>query len=126
MLTMPRNFLPSHTGRARHRPAAHGLGVPFDVITAEQAQAFKPDHRLFAYAFQRLGCQGTDVLHVGAGYPPDMVSAFELRIPPIWINRRREAGDRTKPPTRELSDLADLPAWVESPVQNHREPSHSG
>jgi 2-haloacid dehalogenase len=33
-----------------------GLGVPFEVITAEQAQAFKPNHRLFAYAFARLGC----------------------------------------------------------------------
>ncbi len=101
----------------------HGLGIPFNVITAEQAQAFKPDHRLFAYAFQRLGCQAADVLHVGAGYPTDMVPAFELRIPRIWINRRGEAGDRTKPPTRELPDLADLPACVESLVQNHQEPS---
>lgn len=103
-----------------------GLGVPFDVITAEQAQAFKPDHRLFAYAFARLGCHAADVLHVGAGYPTDMVPTFELGIPRIWINRRGEMGDHNKPPTRELRDLTDLPACVASLVQSHRDQGHAG
>jgi len=102
-----------------------GLGVPFDVITAEQAHAFKPDHRLFAYAFAHLGCHAADLLHVGAGYPTDMVPAFELGIPRIWINRRGEVGDHNKPPTRELADLSDLPACVASLVQSHQDQGHA-
>ena len=91
-----------------------GLGVPFEVITAEQAQAFKPDHRLFAYAFARLGYRASEVVHVGAGYATDMVPAFELGIPRIWINRRGEPGDPSKPPTRELPDLTALPSCIAS------------
>lgn len=51
-----------------------GLSVPFEVITAEQAQAFKPDHRLFTYALARLGCRASEVVHAGAGYPTDMTA----------------------------------------------------
>jgi len=90
-----------------------GLETPLEVITAEQARAYKPDHRLFAYAFQRLGVAASDVLHVGAGYPTDMVPAFELGLARVWINRRGERADPSRPPTAELPDLADLGAGVD-------------
>ena len=89
-----------------------GLGAPFTVITAEQARAYKPDHRLFRYAFGQLGCSAGDVLHVGAGTATDMVPAFEMDLARIWINRRGEAADPRRPPTRELPDLARLPELV--------------
>jgi 2-haloacid dehalogenase len=89
-----------------------GLQVPFEVITAEQARAYKPDHRLFAFAFERLGVSAGDVLHVGAGYATDIVPAFELGLPRIWINRRGEQADPTKPPTAELPDLSGLIACI--------------
>ena len=91
-----------------------GFGVPFEVITAAQAQAFKPDHRLFTYALERLGCRASEVVHVGAGYPTDMVPAFELGIARIWINRRDERGEPRTPPTRALPDLTALPSWIAS------------
>lgn len=91
-----------------------GLQVPFEVITAQQARAYKPDHRLFAFAFERLGVSKGDVLHVGAGYATDIVPAFELGLTRIWINRRGEQVDVTKPPTAELPDLSGLAACVSS------------
>ena len=90
-----------------------GLETPIEVITAEQARAYKPDHRLFFYAFERLGVAASDVLHVGAGYPTDMIPAFELGLPRIWINRRGERADPSRPPTAELQDLSGLGALVD-------------
>ena len=89
-----------------------GLGAPFTVFTAEQARAYKPDHRVFRYAFDQIGCSADDVLHVGAGYATDMVPAFEMSLARVWINRRGEAADPRRPPTRELPDLARLPELV--------------
>jgi len=91
-----------------------GLGVPFEVITAAQARAFKPNHRLFTYALERLGCRASEVVHVGAGYPTDMVPAFELGIARIWINRRAERGDPRTPHTRTLPGLTVLPSCIAS------------
>lgn len=89
-----------------------GLDVQCEVVTAEQARAYKPDHRLFAYAHQRLGVTAAEVLHVGAGYATDMVPAFELGLARIWINRRGEQADAAMPPTAELPDLSNLERTV--------------
>ena len=89
-----------------------GLEVPFAVITAQQAGAYKPDHRLFAYAFERLGVASSELVHVGAGYPTDMVPTFELGLTRVWINRRGERADLSKPPTAELTDLSGLKACI--------------
>jgi hypothetical protein len=51
---------------------------------------------------QYLAAWTNEVLHVGAGYLTDMVPAFVLGIPRIWINRRGEVGDRHTPPTHGL------------------------
>jgi 2-haloacid dehalogenase len=91
-----------------------GLGVPFEVITAAQAQAFKPDQRLFTYAFERLGCRASEVVHVGAGYLTDMVPAFALGMARIWINRHGALGDPRTPPSRALPDLTALPSCIAS------------
>jgi len=102
----------SNTEDALIAETVRGLEAPFEVITAEQARAYKPDHRLFAYAFERLAVTSSDVLHVGAGYPTDMVPAFELGLERVWINRRGEHADPSMPPTAELSDLSGRSACI--------------
>lgn len=102
----------SNTEDALIAATVRGLGAPFTVVTAEQARAYKPDHRLFYYACEQLGCGGGDLLHVGAGLATDMAPAFELGLARVWINRRGEARDAARPPTRELADLARLPEVV--------------
>jgi len=96
-----------------------GLEVPLEVITAEQAKAYKPDHRLFEYAHRTLGVSAGDVLHVGAGYATDMVPAFELGLSRIWINRRGERADPSMPPTAELPDLSRLQATIAGLAPDH-------
>jgi 2-haloacid dehalogenase len=99
----------SNTEDALIADTVRGLEVNPEVITAEQAMAFKPDHRLFAYAHERLGVTAAEVLHVGAGLATDMLPAFELGIARIWINRRGEQADPARPVDAELPDLAGLP-----------------
>lgn len=89
-----------------------GLEIPCEVITAEQARAYKPDHRLFTYAYQRLGVAAEEVLHVAAGYATDIVPAFELGLACVWINRRGERVDPSRPPTAELPDLSKLELMI--------------
>lgn len=84
------------------------LEAPFEVVTAQQARAYKPDHRLFFCAYERLGVSTSEVLHVGAGYATDMVPAFELGISRIWVNRRGEKADPAMPPSAEIPNLAEL------------------
>jgi 2-haloacid dehalogenase len=102
----------SNTEDALIAETVRGLGVQFEVVTAEQAKAYKPDHRLFRYAHARLGVSAGDVLHVGAGYATDMVPAFELSLARVWINRRGEQADPAMPPTAELPDLSGLEATI--------------
>ncbi len=102
----------SNTEDALIQDTVRGLEIGCEVITAEQARAYKPDHRLFAYAHQRLGVGAEEVLHVGAGYATDMVPAFELGLARVWINRRGERADSSMPPTAELPDLSKLEPMI--------------
>ena len=108
----------SNTEDALIEETVRGLEIACEVITAEQARAYKPDHRLFAYAYQRLGVAAEDVLHVGAGYATDMVPAFELGLARIWINRRGERANPSMPPTAELPDLAKLESMITTIAKN--------
>jgi 2-haloacid dehalogenase len=110
----------SNTEDALIGQTVRGLEAPFAVITAEQARAYKPDHRLFDYAHERLGVSREDVVHVGAGLVTDMVPAFELGLARVWINRRGEQCNPAMPPTAELPDLSALEATVASIVRSGR------
>ncbi len=68
------------------------LGVTFDdIITAEQAQAYKPSHKGFLLARQRLGLSVSEIWHAGSGFKYDVVPANELGYTTVWVNRQGEA-----------------------------------
>lgn len=115
----------SNTENALIEGTVAGLQISCEVITAEQARAYKPDHRFFAYAHQRLGVEAKDVLHVGAGYATDMIPAFELGVARIWINRQGERASPAKPPMAELPDLSKLELRIAT-MRAGRETSISG
>lgn len=49
-------------------PTVEGIGVPFDfVITAEQAQSYKPSREIFEYGYDRMGVKPEDTVHVAMG-----------------------------------------------------------
>ena len=95
------------------------LEVEFEeVITAEQAVAYKPSLKNFKLAQERLGVSPANWLHVGQSVYHDVIPAKALGIATVWVNRaspRPGAGaaksaqgrpDLEVPDLRTLADLA--------------------
>lgn len=73
------------------RETVKQIGVEFDeIITAEDAGAYKPSHKGFHLALKRLGLDKSEVLHAGFGFKYDVVPATELGFETCWINRYGE------------------------------------
>lgn len=99
---------------ARTRPQ---LGIDFDaVITAQQAQAYKPSLKIFEYALSRINAPAHRVLHVGQSIYHDVVPAQSLGLATVWVNRpsaRPGAGavkSATANPDLTVSSLEELAA----------------
>jgi 2-haloacid dehalogenase len=70
------------------KTAGH-LGVTFDaVITAQQAQSYKPSIHHFQLALGALGVTPDRLLHAGQSIYHDVVPAHSLGIATVWVNRR--------------------------------------
>ncbi|TQX86011.1 MULTISPECIES: haloacid dehalogenase type II [Rhizobium] len=94
-------------------PTVARIGVPFDyVITAEQAQAYKPSRQLFEYAYREMGVTPSETVHVAMGMYWDMKARHELGLRGIWVNRRREVGNSDWRPYAEVSDLNGVAALL--------------
>ncbi len=64
------------------------LEVEFDeVITAQQAQAYKPSLKLFELALSRIHEPAHRVLHVGQSIYHDVIPAQSLGLATVWVNR---------------------------------------
>jgi len=105
--------------------SARHLQVKFDeVITAEQAKAYKPSPAPFLLALQRLGLPQEQVLHVGQSVYHDVVPAKSLGISTVLVQRRGFGA--TKPtqgdPDLNVPDLKTL-ASVAVPQKQSRSPS---
>src|SRR3954454_5049257 len=94
------------------------LGVTFDeVVTAQQALAYKPSHQGFDLAFEPLGVPRDRILHVAQSLFHDHVPAKQLGLATAWINRRhgREGSGATPAVTvtpdmtaTSMAEFADL------------------
>lgn len=64
------------------------LEVVFDeVITAQQAQAYKPSLKLFELALSRIHAPAHRVLHVAQSIYHDVIPAQSLGLATVWLNR---------------------------------------
>ncbi len=64
------------------------LEVAFDeVITAQQAEAYKPSFKIFELALGRIKAPAHRVLHVGQSVYHDVVPAQALNLATVWVNR---------------------------------------
>ena len=64
------------------------LGVKFDqIITAQQAGAYKPSLKIFELALRRIGVPAHRVLHVGQSIYHDVLPAQSLGLATVWVNR---------------------------------------
>ena len=90
------------------------LEVPFDwVITAQQVGSYKPSHRNFKLALERIALPPEQVLHCAQSIYHDIVPAKELGLATVWVNRRgAKGGGATKAaqgqPDLEVPDLKTL------------------
>jgi 2-haloacid dehalogenase len=93
------------------------LGVEFDqIITAQQAGAYKPSLKIFELALSRVGVPAHYVLHVGQSLYHDVLPAQSLGLAAVWVNRpsARAGVGAVKAaearPDLEVSSLAELAA----------------
>jgi 2-haloacid dehalogenase len=64
------------------------LGVEFDqIITAQQAGAYKPSLKIFELALSRINVPPRRVLHVGQSIYHDVIPAQSLGLATVWVNR---------------------------------------
>jgi len=91
------------------------LQVEFDdVITAQQAQAYKPSHAIFEMALSRINVPAQRILHVGQSIYHDVIPAQALGLATVWVNRpsARAGVGAVKAaeavPDLEVRSLADL------------------
>jgi 2-haloacid dehalogenase len=83
------------------------LGVDFDwVITAQQAQGYKPRLRNFELAFERIDVPRERILHVAQSLFHDHVPAKHLGMTSVWIDRRGDrSGTGATPPATASPDM---------------------
>jgi len=99
----------SNTGDDLIAGTVSAIGTPVDfVITAEQAQAYKPDHRLFLHAYATMGISKDETIHVGMGQFTDLKVCQELGIQSVWIDREGEPLDPAWHPGAVMKDLSGL------------------
>ncbi len=85
------------------------IDVQFDeIITAQQAGAYKPGHKGFLLARERLGLAVADIWHAGFGFKYDIVPAAELGYTTVWVNRRGEARPVNVKETFLVGDMRTL------------------
>jgi len=97
------------------------LGVEFDqIITAQQAQAYKPSLKIFELALSRVGVPAHRILHVGQSLYHDVLPAQSLGLATVWVNRpsARKGVGAVKPaeaqPDLQVSSLAELALKINS------------
>ncbi len=79
------------------------------VITAEQAQAYKPSPKIFDHAHSALSVTKDDIVHICASPHLDLAAARDMGFRCIWINRgtgRKPLPDYT--PDEEFATLDKL------------------
>lgn len=92
---------------------ARRLEVPFDaVITAQQAKSYKPSHRNFELALERIGEERTHVLHCAESVYHDVVPARALGLATVWVDRAQgqasASGGAEGKPDLEVPDMKTL------------------
>ena len=83
------------------------------IITAQQARAYKPSLKIFELALSRIGVPAHRVLHVGQSLYHDVIPAQSLGLadglgqPAIGEKRRRCRQDSRSRPDLQVRSLAD-------------------
>ena len=88
-------------------------GSPFHlVVTAEDAQSYKPRMRGFEVMLDKLGARPEDLLHVSSSFRYDLMTAHDLGIrDKAWVKRGHEPANPFYG-YHEIDDIGGLPGLV--------------
>ena len=84
--------------------AFHGISVA-EVVTSEEARAYKPRPEPFRLALARLGVNPADVVHIGNSPSTDVAGAAALGIDTAFIDRVGEGPVAATYTARSLTEL---------------------
>jgi len=103
----------SNAANAQIQSNVDRLGAPFHaVLTAEQAQAYKPRLQAFEYMFDTLGCGPEHFMHVSSSLRYDLMSASDLRIGRrVFVDRGHGHGNPAYG-YQAIADLGGLPGLL--------------
>ncbi len=103
----------SNAADSQIRSNVDKLGAPFHaVLTAEQAQAYKPRFQAFEYMFDSLGCGPEHFVHVSSSLRYDLISAHDLRIGRrVFVERGHGPGNPAYG-YQAITDLGGLPGLL--------------
>jgi len=91
---------------------AHLRAQFHDVITAEEARAYKPRMQAFEYMFDRLGCAPDQMMHVSSSFRYDLMTASDLGfMARAFIDRNHEPALEGYGVNR-ITDVRQLPGLV--------------
>jgi 2-haloacid dehalogenase/putative hydrolase of the HAD superfamily len=84
------------------------IRTDFDlVVTAQQVRSYKPDPAHFTECARRIGSKKGWV-HVASSHYHDVEPCVKMKVPVIWVNRKRETLDAgQKKPTEEVHNLRE-------------------
>jgi 2-haloacid dehalogenase len=92
------------------------LGGHMDrVVTAQQAQAYKPSRDIFEYAHKAIGVAQDQIVHICASPHLDLAAARDMGMTCIWIDRgtgRKPLADFT--PNEVFPTLDRVPEFFRS------------
>jgi len=77
-----------------------------DVVTAEDARAYKPARAVFEHALAYIDLPRDRVLHVAQSLYHDIAVAHELGLATVWIDRRQGRSGGATPAATASADLA--------------------
>lgn len=81
------------------------------VVTAQQAEAYKPNPKIFVHAHKTLGVMQEDIVHICASPHLDLAAARDIGFRSIWINR-----GTGREPLPDYEPDAELPTLDRVPV----------
>ena len=73
-------------------------------MTAQQVRSYKPDPAHFKESKRRMA-RKQGWVHIATSLHTDIRPAMKLRIPVIWVNRKKEQLEGKKKPDAEVKDL---------------------
>jgi 2-haloacid dehalogenase/putative hydrolase of the HAD superfamily len=85
----------------RHIPADFDL-----VVTAQQVRSYKPDPAHFNEFARRIGGK-KGWIHIASGVQTDLEPLTQMKVPVIWLNRKKETIESKAKPVAEVKTLLE-------------------